>query len=175
MKNSRSWIRRPTSSPANRPQRISLCQEYVMRSHALRALREPASFVPHSRSAPLCAGRRAVSLGVCMQTAYRFRSVSGVLFDVLRLPRPWWRGLLPRAAPEPRWPVPSSRDHRIEFAMVRQLNNPQDFHTDTDQVNELVARSERNLLAFSNLKDTLTCRPSDAQACASMRDLTGEE
>jgi len=59
--------------------------------------------------------------------------------------------------------------------MVRQLNNPQDFHTDADKVNELVARSERNLLAFSNLKVTLTRRPSYAQACASMRDLTGEE
>ena len=72
-------------------------------------------------------------------------------------------------------PCLSSRDHRIEFAMVRQLGNPQDLHTDTDQVNELVARSDRSLLAFSNLKGTLTWRPSYAQACASMRDLTGEE
>ena len=67
--------------------------------------------------------------------------------------------------------------------MVRQLGNPLDLHTDTNQVNELVARSERNLLAFSNLKGTLTSnlkgtliwRPSYAHACASMRDLTGEE
>ena len=37
-----------------------------------------------------------------------------------------------RAAPEPRWPVSSFRDHRIEFAMVQASSRLHDFSAESD-------------------------------------------
>jgi hypothetical protein len=41
--------------------------------------------------------------------------------------------VLPRATPEPRWPVSFFRDHRIEFDIAAQLTDPQHLLTDFDR------------------------------------------